>query len=1285
MPWCRIGAPRLYSMAMSQTAGSSFAPGTTGFGSIASAGTTGMPKRKQASVVEMLEYVKSLNIDPIREADMLWIAEEAFNAPLPPGWTEHQDEQCRVYFHNSSTGESTWKHPMDDLFREIVDYQRRVVEVGGFWQIEDEIAEQEENIRKDLADWMELFSEDGEKFFYNKHTEESRFDDPRMAVYHVLYARIKMVARMKERFPILARQPRPEEPTEAEKELRRRREEDREHYMSCLLKIQTWGRVLLAKKKLQRAREKAIVQKGPQPLRGMLRLRLERVGATGAKQLVLSQTTPAKRHRAAVKIQKRMRGILTRKRFQPLVRHRCFLSKEMTKIQSMARVWLARRKVARKKQQKLHVAATKVQRTWRGYKDRQYVTALRIDKARYDRLMRSAIVIQSGVRMALARREHDRRKLIRWAGGASTIQRQARIFLQRKELHELALKDQPVQAMFTLNTNGMHRTVMPWTWRVFVAPWAGEEASEEASAEENGFVDIFNKVGVSNWQTIAVVNCQKMVRGFLSRIRTQRLKTIALCSVRSMVDGCLEEVTRRKAAAIKIQSIARGFLVRRKNLIYEKRNAAWEANVDNIVAVQAFFRRYLAQEVVVTGVLNNTAYFAATMIQTSWRGWLARRHVERLREEALWPLKGWFEFTATGRDAVQVEVCFLANPSFNDYKYFLEYGSTSTLQLTLKELEKDLASAITAVQGNQFLKDDMSRRPSASKDRSSKARPKPKSESRKEDGKEQRSEEAPQDGEPKVEKKEAKNKGNAARETPTAKEQGKAAGETADPASPGGQSESGKKASKPPKDSEAAQQESPVKPKAAAKGSAKAEARKAEAGKKETSSGEAQPPKPESAQPKPPTLGADASVREMSQSTQANELRKTASGTVNAPAEQGAAAAGVESVDVGSVKPKPAEKPPNPNQGKNYAGAIKNGKFEKKKVDSIEELSKDERAAIMVDIEEEKQKKLQALQEKQKQQQKKKKQQEAKVQEAQRSQMEQAEAQEEERRKQKVQELKKWLKQKEDQDRAKKERDAVLLQELQEKEVQKQEQQKVLEQARQEQRDKRLQAVAKQKAKLEAQLLASREAAIQEKINASQRSETKPSGDAEVSQESMENQPPEETDPRMRKQQLLIQQQLGNERGYGPGMPGMPGMPQRIVHRHIHHHVHYHEGDGEEPALPSMEERRRIEQASEDRVKQKLAEQGMGEMDQGFGPHGVDPIAETPTMQQSRSLPALHSRSVQRTQEGPFRLLPDINAREIGAKHGVPNFGQSVDRAIQSYANSGRPRFVKSGMAPPPR
>merc|ERR1719440_1785745 len=118
-------------------------PMPTTHDSMSPASLTFGPKRKQASVVEMLEYVKGLDIDPIKESDMLWIAEEAFNAPLPPFWTEHQDDQGRVYFHSSFTGESTWRHPMDDLFREIVAYQRRAVAMQGFWQIEDEIAETE--------------------------------------------------------------------------------------------------------------------------------------------------------------------------------------------------------------------------------------------------------------------------------------------------------------------------------------------------------------------------------------------------------------------------------------------------------------------------------------------------------------------------------------------------------------------------------------------------------------------------------------------------------------------------------------------------------------------------------------------------------------------------------------------------------------------------------------------------------------------------------------------------------------------------------------------------------------------------------------------------------------------------------------------------------------------------------------------------------------------------------------------------------------------------------------
>merc|ERR1712224_466267 len=102
-----------------------------------------------------------------------------------------------LYFHNSATAKSDWRHPMDNVFKQVVEYQRRVIADGGFWNVEDEIANREETIRRELADWMELYDDQTEKFFYNRRTDESRFDDPRMEKYHELYARIKMIAKMK--------------------------------------------------------------------------------------------------------------------------------------------------------------------------------------------------------------------------------------------------------------------------------------------------------------------------------------------------------------------------------------------------------------------------------------------------------------------------------------------------------------------------------------------------------------------------------------------------------------------------------------------------------------------------------------------------------------------------------------------------------------------------------------------------------------------------------------------------------------------------------------------------------------------------------------------------------------------------------------------------------------------------------------------------------------------------------------------------------------------------------
>ena len=40
-------------------------------------------------------YVRLLGLDPVTDADMLWVAEEAFHSPLPPHYTEEYDASGR--------------------------------------------------------------------------------------------------------------------------------------------------------------------------------------------------------------------------------------------------------------------------------------------------------------------------------------------------------------------------------------------------------------------------------------------------------------------------------------------------------------------------------------------------------------------------------------------------------------------------------------------------------------------------------------------------------------------------------------------------------------------------------------------------------------------------------------------------------------------------------------------------------------------------------------------------------------------------------------------------------------------------------------------------------------------------------------------------------------------------------------------------------------------------------------------------------------------------------------
>lgn len=86
---------------------------------------------------------------------------------------------------------------------------------------------------------------------------------------------------------------------------------------------------------------------------------------------------------------------------------------------------------------------------------------------------------------------------------------------------------------------------------------------------------------------------------------------------------------------------------------------------------------------------------AATAIQTEWRRHTAKAVGRQLREESLWPLKGRFEFFATGTEAVRCSVRFYANPTF-DYETFHDQKGLPGTGYSLPELLDSMEDEVEA-------------------------------------------------------------------------------------------------------------------------------------------------------------------------------------------------------------------------------------------------------------------------------------------------------------------------------------------------------------------------------------------------------------------------------------------------------------------------------------------------------------------------------------------------------------------------------------------------------------
>eukprot|EP00930_Biecheleria_cincta_P075648 TRINITY_DN62826_c0_g1_i1.p1 TRINITY_DN62826_c0_g1~~TRINITY_DN62826_c0_g1_i1.p1 ORF type:complete len:620 (+),score=132.05 TRINITY_DN62826_c0_g1_i1:39-1898(+) len=74
---------------------------------------------------EVLEYAEYLGINPQDEPHLMWIAKEGVTAPVPHPWKACTENGDDVFYFNFESGESLWDHPSDEIYRNMVEEERK--------------------------------------------------------------------------------------------------------------------------------------------------------------------------------------------------------------------------------------------------------------------------------------------------------------------------------------------------------------------------------------------------------------------------------------------------------------------------------------------------------------------------------------------------------------------------------------------------------------------------------------------------------------------------------------------------------------------------------------------------------------------------------------------------------------------------------------------------------------------------------------------------------------------------------------------------------------------------------------------------------------------------------------------------------------------------------------------------------------------------------------------------------------------------------------------------------
>lgn len=74
----------------------------------------------EPSEEEIQQYAAYLGLDPQQDHELLYLAREGLKAPLADGWKPCQNAEGHIFYFNQETGQNSWNHPADDVYKKIV-------------------------------------------------------------------------------------------------------------------------------------------------------------------------------------------------------------------------------------------------------------------------------------------------------------------------------------------------------------------------------------------------------------------------------------------------------------------------------------------------------------------------------------------------------------------------------------------------------------------------------------------------------------------------------------------------------------------------------------------------------------------------------------------------------------------------------------------------------------------------------------------------------------------------------------------------------------------------------------------------------------------------------------------------------------------------------------------------------------------------------------------------------------------------------------------------------------